>query len=41
MTVATILFGPVTAAIAYIIEDRTKRKDISEINRQLSRLNKM
>ena len=41
MTVATILFGPVTAAIAYIIEDRTKKKDISEINRQLSRLNKM
>ncbi len=39
-TVFLILISAVSTVIAYIIEDKTKKKDIMEINQKLSELNK-
>lgn len=39
-TVVSILIVPVSAWIAYIIEDKSKKKDIIDINNKLSELNK-
>ena len=39
-TVVSILIVPVSAWIAYIIEDKSKKQDIIDINKKLSQLNK-
>lgn len=39
-TVITVLIAPVSAAIAYIVQDNWKKQDITEINTKLSEINK-